>query len=1142
MTLSRKIWIGLALVALLLLGGTGWLLGSESGARWALARAASILPSQLTLDIRSGTLLGGLRFSNVEWRDASVLVAGEDVFIDLDLISLMFRYLDVDELTAARFEIVIQPGSDADDDDEGMPTVDLPIDITVHSAILRNASWQSAAFAYSADEVQLAASLFDSDLAVTRAQLQSAQLELELNGRLGLRDWYRGRVRARWAWQQSAELQLAGDLEVQGDLRRYELRHVLTAPVNVTTSGQVAFDSGSLVANLANEWQSLSWSVNERSIRADSGRLQLQGGLDAYSVELETTAQLDDWPATGIRLSGDADLQAIRISELQLVNEYGELAASGNASWQPALEYDLAFMLSDFDANRIAAAMSGSLQVDGNIDGSFGDAGMTIGLQVANLGGAINGFPVAGSGNVEIADSTLTVSDGRLRVGSNNVQFSGFAAESISLDAQLDLGSLTEILPDAAGSLRGNLSLRGNRARPDVTLDLAGDALRYERYAVATLRVDADVKQQAASSTEIDLRQLTVGAAVFDELRVVANGSLDQHRVQASMSAYQSKLNASAAGGFDGEAWSGRVTTVNIANELLGSWTSREPSLLGISRTEVTASAMCLHAPAGEGRLCVDGQYRQQGPLALDFRLQGLPVSAMPLQLPADAVLSGFVDAHLNLTSNEQGISGEAGIELRQARFAATYEGEAITVDFREARGQATISNDRIESLVSVAMADGAGAGRLQLTVQDFANRASPIDGNGEVSVTDAAIFAVFLPGISNPRGVIEGNLTISGTLGQPAFAGEVTLTEGAFAVRQTGIEVFDIDLRLSQSAPGQLQMRGSARSGDGRLNLQGDTLIGTETGLRTVLTLTGENFELARLPEWQVAASPSIRAVFDEQTTTVIGALGIPSASITINEIPQTAMSPSPDAVVHRTEGSEEFTGRRITLDVTTILGSDVNFSGFGLTAGVDGAVRLQGGTRETWTGNGTLNLRDGRYRAYGQQLEIERGLLIFNGPLDNPQLDVRAIRRTNGVTAGIQLTGTPSQLRSQIFSEPVMSDAEALSYLLTGRSLANSAGEADVLNSAAFALGVSGAGRVASQVRSSLGLETLSIEGGSEDGRIVAGKRIGDRLLVEYGYGLIDKIGTLLLRYQLTERITLESRTGTVSNLDIVYSVKKQ
>ncbi|MEM9336217.1 MAG: translocation/assembly module TamB domain-containing protein, partial [Pseudomonadota bacterium] len=120
----------------------------------------------------------------------------------------------------------------------------------------------------------------------------------------------------------------------------------------------------------------------------------------------------------------------------------------------------------------------------------------------------------------------------------------------------------------------------------------------------------------------------------------------------------------------------------------------------------------------------------------------------------------------------------------------------------------------------------------------------------------------------------------------------------------------------------------------------------------------------------------------------------------------------------------------------------------------------------------------------------------------------------------------------------------AEALSYVLTGRPLSGgqSTSDADLLNQAAFALGLSQAGSVAAQIRAGLGLDTLELDGGASAGRIVAGKRIGDRLLVEYGYGIVDKLGTLLLRYQLTSRIILESRTGSMSALDVLYSVKRQ
>jgi len=277
-----------------------------------------------------------------------------------------------------------------------------------------------------------------------------------------------------------------------------------------------------------------------------------------------------------------------------------------------------------------------------------------------------------------------------------------------------------------------------------------------------------------------------------------------------------------------------------------------------------------------------------------------------------------------------------------------------------------------------------------------------------------------------------------------------------------------------------------------------------------------------------------------------VAGELAIPTARIVMKEVPESAQKPSRDTVVHGEDGGEndQANRRRIDLHLRTSLGDDVRFTGFGLTTGLEGAIQLRGGTHAPYTGQGRLDLVEGRYKAYGQELEIERGTLLFSGPLDDPMLDVRVVRRTTDVIAGIQLSGTPSRLRSEVFSEPPLDDAETLSYLLTGRPLsaATSAAEGDTLNQAAFALGLSGAGLVASQVRAELGLETLTITGSGDASRLVAGKRLGNKLLIEYGYGLVDKLGTLLLRYDLNDRIVLESRSGTISTLDILYRARKR
>ena len=277
-----------------------------------------------------------------------------------------------------------------------------------------------------------------------------------------------------------------------------------------------------------------------------------------------------------------------------------------------------------------------------------------------------------------------------------------------------------------------------------------------------------------------------------------------------------------------------------------------------------------------------------------------------------------------------------------------------------------------------MVLADDAGAASARLSILDAGDSQYPIDGRGTVTIADASFLAAFVPGIEKPRGRIGGELTVSGLATAPEFVGAVTLEDGAFRVRQTGIEVFDANLRIAQLQPGQMQLQGSARSGDGELTIEGITRVSQETGVRSEIWLQGRDFELARLPDWQISASPSIVAVFDNHITTIVGELAIPSAKVTVRDIPAAAQKTSPDAVVHRQDREEPTRLRRIDLHLRTSLGDDVEFTGFGLSTGLEGALQMRGGTHAPYTGTGRLSLVGGRYKAYGQELEIERGNLV--------------------------------------------------------------------------------------------------------------------------------------------------------------------
>jgi len=1142
-TLARKLWLGALSIALALLALALWLVGTESGLRFVFAKAEPYLPAELSLNAPTGTILRGVCVDSIDWNSASLEAEIRNVCVDIELARLVTRHLAIRSLNVEELSIELADAADTEPPGE-LPTFESPMDISVKSSSLRNLSFRRSQLHRSLDAVQFSGSLSESKLDVWDLAVRSVWLNADLAGDIEFAGLYPGSLDLSWRWSESPSLQLAGFLKLAGDLRRYELNHTLSAPQRLSTTGSFSYVSNELTLDVENTWEMIEWPIGQSLLQSSTGSLLLHGGPSRLDVTLDGLGRLDDLPETKVLLKGELDVQGIQFAAMSASNDHGLFKSSGNVRWAPEQSFDVEFALSNLDPSLVSQLLKGQVGSAGRASGTLLPGAPKITISINELDGIINGHPLTGSGEFEYASDRLTVSKGQIGLGHNQIDIGGAVGDRLSLDANLHFPAIDELLPDAAGSLSGVLNLRGSREQPEVRVRAIGAEVAWGDYAIGDLKMEADLANSQGVFADIDLQKLILWGEEFDSASVSVKGVLDQHSVQTEFAGKGGHLKASVNGGYLDGRWAGTIDSLTVDSDIAGLWASPEPADITASSDALSLSRICLVRDTASGSACVELSTSQSAPTAFDLEVRALPLGVLPFAFPQNVSLSGLGDARASGSYSGGQLTGDASVDLREARVDAAIDGEDISVALSNAVWRAAVVDNRLTALLRIELADDAGNAEVDVTVDDVLDIGSAVSGRGHIAINNMSLLAVLVPDISNPRGALGGNLELSGTLSEPEFLGTIQLSDGSFQVRQAGIEVRELNVQLSQSSLGRLRFEGSANSGDGRIAIQGDTWLSADRGVRSEVLLTGENFELARLPDLELVASPSIAVVFDDRAATVTGNLLIPTANIGIKEVPDTATSPSPDAIVHEQQNAESSARRRIDIDVAVGLGEEVSFSGFGLTTDIDGVVRLRGGTHAPYTGSGKLSLTKGRYKAYGQDLEIERGQLIFNGPLENPQLDVRAIRRTTDVVAGIQLTGTPSQLRSSVFSEPPLRDAEALSYLLTGRPLASatSAGEGDTLNAAAFALGVSSAGNIVSQVRSGLGLETLAIEGGAEDGRLIAGKRFGDRLLVEYGYGLIDKLGTLLLRYQLTDRITLESRTGTVSNLDVLYSVKKQ
>jgi translocation and assembly module TamB len=175
---------------------------------------------------------------------------------------------------------------------------------------------------------------------------------------------------------------------------------------------------------------------------------------------------------------------------------------------------------------------------------------------------------------------------------------------------------------------------------------------------------------------------------------------------------------------------------------------------------------------------------------------------------------------------------------------------------------------------------------------------------------------------------------------------------------------------------------------------------------------------------------------------------------------------------------------------------------------------------------------------------LRVDRGTLTFTGPLDDPAVNVQvsreAVYENRRYTVGLRLSGTASNLKTEPFSRPAMSEQDILAFLLLDRP-ASGSGEDTGVSGALLAMGL---GQMMPGDSGKFGLDEISFEGSElNQTAVVAGKRISDDIYIRYVFGLFGQPGQFRIRYRLGRGFSLEATTGGTSQaLDLIYLIERE
>jgi translocation and assembly module TamB len=915
--------------------------------------------------------------------------------------------------------------------------------------------------------------------------------------------------------------------------------------------------------DIALDWHGLQWPLQQPTVKSSKGHIEMGGVIDAYTLSMLAHVEVPEQANAQILLDGQGSQDALQLSRIDINTLEGKLDGKADLRWKPELKGEIDLAGRGLNPEGILKDWPGklgfSLQAQGGMKGDT----PSLQLQQFSIEGQLRGYEVALDAAATYEDNLATLKRLALSSGSTKLEVSGKVSDTLNVNWQVYSEDLGTLLPKAEGRLNGKGTLTGPLQSPQVAVALNAHGLGYQDYRLKSLNLDADVDVAGKKRSKVSL-SLKEGNAAGIELREIAlNGEGDPGAHTLTLVANTSSGQADIA--IQGDVknlrqsdmiWNFRLNRANLKYPDLDGWVLQKPSSGQISAGQAQLSQSCWQS--GRALLCLQGKQATEK-IQADFTLADLPFSYVSPCLPPDLDVQGNLSG--KGTFNQSGknepsvgvdlktsavrlLSRDSNDEKQKENLIIAFQ--PIDIGFQMQQGGLKANMELpLSQTDRIALKAEVSPGKNSLMER-------PLKGQVTTEIENLDFIADLLPEVQKLAGRLTGNMEIAGSLASPVLHGRLALVEGAAELEGPGLNLKDIQVELAGEGTKGIRLTVHAVSEGGELDIVGTSDLRNKA-TDADITVKGENFRVMNTFEAQVDTSPDLTIALRENRIDVGGELVIPKAQITLKTLPETAVKASDDQVIieSKEEGEGTPTGPEIYARVRTVLGDKVSFDGFGLKARIQGDILAVDKPGEPTTGSGELRIVEGEYRAYGQGLVIEKGRILFaGGPIGQPGLDVRAVRRPEeGITVGVQVRGNLRQPDFKLFSTPSMTQGNQLSYLVLGRPLSGASGsEGSALSRAALAMGLKGGNAVAEKIGGSLGLDQFGVDSGEagsgtqpENASFVVGKYLSPKLYVSYGLGLFNPVSTLRLQYAISKRWKFVTESsGEASGGDVIYVIE--
>lgn len=915
-------------------------------------------------------------------------------------------------------------------------------------------------------------------------------------------------------------------------------------------SEQLSQWPGQIAANAALEVRTVDDTIQVRI-----PRLHAEGSLREQPLQVDAAAT--------------ASPDAVRVRQLQLRALGGSITGEADLSLRQQLAGSATLTARDLDPSLLLEQWPGEIDADVTLQLAGTRASPIVRVPTLTVDGRLRERPLRLDAALRYANDTADIERLTLASGQSELHVDGQAsASSLAVDWDISSPDLADFYPGLTGSLKADGRVEGPVRTPRVIASLRGESLGYQRYSLAGIDAEADINLADGSTLLLEARvaDAQIEATGIRTLVLETRGSADDLTLELETQTTEGDLTLGLSGqvDLDSLAWTGDLTRLIIDPVDFPPWTLESPTPVSFHAPDWSVGDACLAAEPNvkrrpsmsrrRSRLCLRAGSDDQG-LSAQTDIEFFDLAYLTPLLPPATRLSGSLSGNATYSRGEGREAVTADLRTSAIELAGTRSPDD-PLDVAFAPGELTIANEGEQTILTVRLPleDEPAAGlALDATLQGQGPLVErPLEGRLTAELTNLDFVALILDALTDVTGRFDADMRLAGRLGAPEIGGEMHLRNAAASVDVAGVDLREINVAVTGNPAESLQVQASARSGDGEIRARARARLGETRQLDA--KVEGDRFLAFNTEDARVTVSPDLNFALVDRKANLQGTLRIPSADITPQRREsETLVRASEDEVIVGPR-AEEDAGDPIELTATVdvVLGEQVRFDGFGLTSRIEGQITARDRPGNQTTATGELRLVEGAYKAYGQNLDIRRGRLIFaGGPITEPGLDVKASRYpTEDIEVGVRVRGPLSQPEFELYSDPGMQQQEQLSYLVLGRSLDRKSGatgtEQAALANAALALGLKGGGFLADTLQDKVGLDEISIgaqAGESNDqASLVLGKYLSPKLYVSYGVALFKPGQSFRLRYLLSDKWTFKTETGTQTGGDLIYTIERE